>query len=563
MTFRESNRYARFDGSSMQSFVSVVDSPWRILHSGAAAMCLVSSRSLLPMLVAGVLGAASLGPASDARAAAADDAAPDADLRIAKQSFESAQTAFVREEYDKAADLFLNAFGHKPFPAFLFNAAVAFEKAKRFDQAKEYFERYLAQDPGASDAGQVKARIDALAKILAPPPAPPPVPVPVPAAPGMPAAPAPPGAAAPPATPGAPAVPGAPLPPVAPPPAAPEPVALPSFDTKGLVVIDSKPQGATIYLNDKRSGPFGQTPWHGSLEPKPVRLILESKGFKPEERAITPQSDKLVDIYIALSEEHYLGWIEVTSNAVGAALYVDRKDIGAIGRTPFTGHLKPGEHTIYLEKLGYQPLEQTIEVKPGTAIQYAWPMATSNSGWISAAGRQVRGARLVVDGKLACIAPCRAEVPPGRRHVLVEKEDMEDYEGDVEVARTTETTIDVQFTPRPPRTRAISTGVTALVILGGGFYVGHLSAANKDGLNADIKAGRPVDNDDPRFARGKLEAIGADVLFGLGALVAISAVTTVFSHGPESTGTLDQKALSFAPTLGPDGQGGLAAFGRF
>jgi hypothetical protein len=37
----------------------------------------------------------------------------------------------------------------------------------------------------------------------------------------------------------------------------------------------------------------------------------------------------------------------------------------------------------------------------------------------------------------------------------------------------------------------------------------------------------------------------------------------VFSHGPESTGALDQKTLSFAPTVGPDGQGGLAAFGRF
>src|SRR6185312_10167439 len=103
-----------------------------------------------------------------------------------------------------------------------------------------------------------------------------------------------------------------PAPPAAPPtpvpaamPASPPPV-LPDIDTKGLVVIDSKPQGATIYLNDKRSGPFGHTPWHGSLESKPVRLILESKGYKAEERAISPRSDKLIDVYIALSEEHYL-----------------------------------------------------------------------------------------------------------------------------------------------------------------------------------------------------------------------------------------------------------------
>jgi hypothetical protein len=511
---------------------------------------------------------------SGARAGAADEA-PDKDLKLAKEAFEAAQTAFVREEYDKAADQFLNAFEHKPYPAFLFNAAVAFEKAKRLDQAKEYFERYLSTDPGANDAAQVKARVDALTKVLSPPPpaAPPPAPSPPAGAPpisALPGAPPPtPGAPASgaPSASGAPAAPGAPPPgaaPAAPPTETPgaEALTLPSFETKGLVVIDSKPQGATIYLNDKKSGPFGKTPWQGSLAPKPVRLILESKGFKPEDRSITPQPDKLVDIYIALSEEHYLGWIEVTSNAVGAQIYIDRKDIGAIGRTPFTGHLRPGKHTIYMEKQGYVPAEKTIDVKPGTATQYNWDMEKSDSGWINVAGREAPGARLLVDGRLACLAPCRTEVAPGRRKVLLEKGGMESYQSELEVGRTTETTIDVQFSPRPPRTRAISTAVTALVVIGGGVYVGHLSNQAKDGLNADIKAGAPVDNDDPRFLRGKLEAIGADVLYGLGALIAISAVTTFLSHGPDSTGVVDQKALGLAPTLNTDG-GGLAAWGRF
>ena len=109
---------------------------------------------------------------------------------------------------------------------------------------------------------------------------------------------------------------------------------LTDIETKGLVVIDSKPQGATIYLNDKRKGAFGKTPWQGSLESKPVRLILEQKGWKPEERAISPRSDKLIDVYIALSEEHYLGWVEIASNVPGADVFIDRKEIGAIGRTP-------------------------------------------------------------------------------------------------------------------------------------------------------------------------------------------------------------------------------------
>ena len=342
--------------------------------------------------------AASLGMAAGARAGtdATSDATPDKGLTEAKDAFEAAQNAFVRGEYDKAAARFLEAYEKKPYPAFLFNVAVSYEKAKLLEKAKEYFERYLKVDPNASDAAQVKARLDVIAQLLAPPPAPAPPPAAPPPPPGAPPvaglAPAP-GAPVPgetPAVPGSPApgsapvagtspAPGAPPTPGAPPPALAPPPLLPDIDTKGLIVIDSKPQGATIYLNDKRSGPFGKTPWHGSLESKPVRLLLESKGYKPEERAISPRSDKLIDVYIALSEEHYLGWIEIVSNVPGADVFIDRKDIGAIGRTPFTGQLKPGKHIIYLEKFGWQPTQQEIDVPPGT--QHGWPAYQVQHRW--------------------------------------------------------------------------------------------------------------------------------------------------------------------------------------
>ena len=104
------------------------------------------------------------------------------------------------------------------------------------------------------------------------------------------------------------------------------------------MVIDSKPQGATIYLNDKRKGAFGKTPWQGSLESKPVRLILEQKGWKAEERAISPRSDKLIDVYITLSESASSAGSEITSNVPGADVFIDRKEIGAMAarRSPAT-----------------------------------------------------------------------------------------------------------------------------------------------------------------------------------------------------------------------------------
>jgi hypothetical protein len=189
-------------------------------------------------------------------------------------------------------------------------------------------------------------------------------------------------------------------------------------------------------------------------------------------------------------------------------------------------------------------------------------MEKTNTGFVSVVGREAKGSTLYVDGKVACAAPCRTEVAPGRRKIVVEKDGKEDYEAELEVARTSETTIDIQFSDRPPRTRAVTSAVIAAVMLAGGFYVGHLSQQNEDGLNADIKAGRHVDNDDPRFFRGKVEAIGADVLFGLGAIVGITAIAGFFAHGPDSQGAVDQKSIGLAPSVGP-GSGGVSAFGRF
>ena len=328
------------------------------------------------------------------------------------------------------------------------------------------------------------------------------------------------------------------------------------------MVIDSKPQGATIYLNDKRSGPFGKTPWHGSLESKPVRLILESRGYKPEERAVSPRSDKLIDVYIALSEEHYLGWIEIASNVVGADLYIDRKDIGAIGRTPYTGQLKPGKHTIFLEKFGWQPLQQEIDVPAGTATQHTLTMQPAQAGWVTITGRSTVGGHLVVDDKFGCATPCRAEVAPGKHKLRVEKKGFEDYETELEVGRGIETAIEVQMSPRPPRGHAITTGIVALVFLGGGAYVGALSKSTKDSINTDIKNGVLVDNTDSRFSRGKIEAIGADVLFGIGAIIAATSIYGLLEHGPDSTGVTERHTISLAPTFSPEGTG-LALWGRF
>ena len=215
-----------------------------------------------------------------------------------------------------------------------------------------------------------------------------------------------------------------------------------------------------------------------------------------------------------------------------------------------------------MERFGYDPVVREIDVLPGTATQHNFDMQAAQKGWVAINGRGISGGRLIIDEKFACAIPCRTEVAPGKHAILVEKDGMEDYESDMEIPRGVETNIEVRMSPRPPRTRVITTAIVAAVLIGGGAYVGHLSQQNKDSINSDIASGVLVDSGDPRFLRGKVEAIGADVLYGVGAIVAVTAVVGLFSHGPDSTAVTDSKKISFVPTMGSDG-GGLSLWGHF
>jgi tetratricopeptide (TPR) repeat protein len=472
-------------------------------------------------------------------APAAGQATPAGGVAAAKEHFDKGQSLYLRGMYDEAALEFLTAYEAKAFPAFLFNAAVSYEKARLYERALDLFRRYLAESPRAPDRAAVAMRLTQLAPLVPPPGTRPP--------PGRPASqPASQPASAPVVAPKAPAAP-----------------TLAPLDTKGLVVVESKPAGALLYLDSKLTGPVGRTPWSGTLPPGDHQVIVEAKGFKPEIRTVRPGADRLLVLYFALSEEHYLGWIEIEANVPEAKVYVDRRDAGAIGRTPYSGFLKPGKHTIYLEREGYLPQSRELEIRRGRPHQLALTLDLVPHGWLSVnVNRPAAGARVLVDGQEVCQAPCRVEVSPGPHKVALDQRGFKRYRGTITVERATEVQLGATMTPAPSRVSAYVSFTFGAALLGTGLYFGLKSRSERTDLANQLDAGRPLlATDDPRIQSGWTHAIAADALFGLGGITVLLGVYYALRNpGPDSLVETARKSFVVQPVAGP---GGVSVVGRF
>jgi tetratricopeptide (TPR) repeat protein len=456
--------------------------------------------------------------------AAPPASAQDKGLETAKEHFDDGQALYLQGKFGEAAEKFVKAYEAKTYPAFLFNIAVCYEKNRDFAKALGYYERYLKEDPTTNDREVVQKRIKGIRDHLSPA--------------------------------------GSSLPssqPTAPP-------NLPQIKPKGLVVIESKPEGAAIYLGgDKRKGVFTRTPYTGNLPEGKHTVILEMRKFKPERKTFHSRSDRLVYLYFALSSEEYLGWIEVKANIPGAEVFFDKKEVGAVGRTPYTGFLRPGKRKIIVERPGYAAYVKELEITAGKDHVVAVELTKVKNGWLKVTGATTEGATINVDGKpVTCKEhPCQAELGEGSYKVEIVRKGFKKYLQAVTVKQATETQLAVRLMPKPSRVKAYVTWGVSTAFLIGGIVTGVMSKNHADSLESDLAAGKLYDSADSRLGSGKVTAIIANSLFGLAGLTGALGIYYMFrNEGEDSYGEARMNKIAIVPSLGPN-SAGLAGHVRF
>lgn len=455
-------------------------------------------------------------------------------LATAQKAFDQAQNDFVAGKYDEAAKGFDEAYQARQFPQFLYNAGACHHmKGKKasdaaaYEQAVSYYKKYLAADPQAPDKAKVEKAIGVLdteikrlkdAAMV-----------------------------------GSGSGSGSAGTPVAAPAPSQDVQNLGDAKVRGLVVIESEPQNATIYLDDRKKGPYAQTPWSGALEGE-HKIIIEKRGYVMAEKSISGDPNKLTILSVVMGKEDFMGWVDIKSNIPKSDVYIDDQSIGAVGKTPYSQYIKPGKHTFWVTIEGYDTYRQEIEVLPGGTHEVTANLKGSPTGKLNVLGFGIEDSTIYVDGKVACErGPCLKSLPEGEHTVTVTRPGMKPYSRRIRIQAKTETNVKVTLAPKPSRSDAVIAYILAGAFAGGGAFLGLQANKYRDELRKEIDSGVPTppDSNDPRYTKGKAFAIAADATFAIAGITALTAIYYTFrDKGAPSTGLIDVRAIALTPQIG-------------
>lgn len=194
------------------------------------------------------------------------------------------------------------------------------------------------------------------------------------------------------------------------------------------VYIESTPENAAVYVNDKKYGIMCYTPCKRIRMPRRTKfkLIFVKAGYKTLNWEYYHSSSwRKKYVRVVMKREIQAGILDIqsdaTGNATGAFVYVDGSNKGTV---PMKVKVKPGRHQVVVRKNGFTAHSQwvTIAEKQVWTIQaIIKPLAKPKGTLLISA--DVTGCEVLVDGKSMGTAPVVVpNLTPGPHTVEVKKD---------------------------------------------------------------------------------------------------------------------------------------------
>ena len=287
-------------------------------------------------------------------------------------------------------------------------------------------------------------------------------------------------------------------------------------------------------------------------------LMFAPQGARAQEEAVAPPTEsEAIEAPVETT-------LRVVSDVPGAQVFVDDREPGPRGETPFEGTVDPGTHTVWIERAGYEVIEREVEVEAGAEALVEVELVRVSNGRLRVVAN-IEGARVVVDGLPLGSVPFEGDLAAGPHRLRVEADGMKAVEVPVTISEGRLTPVRARLLADVGRGGAYVTAVFAALFVGAGITLAVLGNDLSGTLQLERDAGR-LATDDPRIDTGLIYWIAADSAFGLGFVFGCLALYYIFYDPlpPSEARVLEERDWAFAPLADPTrGLAGLAFEGSF
>lgn len=297
-----------------------------------------------------------------------------------------------------------------------------------------------------------------------------------------------------------------------------------------LVLVQSEPPGANIYVDKKELGSYGQTPRVIAVPAGEHQIYVELEGYRAATSSVEARRGEQAGI--SLSPERILGQLRVESS-VGGSVGVRSAsgDAVASGDAPFSTDLPPGTYEVSVRAPGHLPWSglAVVEADAQGEIAAVPTRLPAPSGAITVTSN-VPGALVELDGQPAGFTPTiLSGIGVGEHLLAVQTPKLVPWQGNLKVSAEQRSWVTVTLDEPPRVQRSPATWVM------GGLTVASLAAAGVFGILAwqtheEFLAAQDANSADAGAIkdRGITLNTAADVSWVVGGVAAVTTVLLYF-----------------------------------
>lgn len=199
-----------------------------------------------------------------------------------------------------------------------------------------------------------------------------------------------------------------------------------------VLLIESDPPGATVYIDRKDLGSRGRAPKPLAIAEGRYRVIVELEGYEPA-TVEGVEAKTGAETKVPFSLKRIVGTVVVSiEGAPGAAVHIDDETSPAVCTAPCTFDVPPGRHLLHFTRDGFQASPRQINVAAKETVKTSAVLTPLTGSVVVQADE--RDAIVEIDGRPAGFTPAVIQgVPVGTRKVKVTLRGYSAVERDISV----------------------------------------------------------------------------------------------------------------------------------